>query len=245
MTKEKSESLERLQKVLARAGIASRRNSEKLILEGQVSVNGKIITELGTKVNASQDPIKVQGKLILAEVESIYLSFYKPKGVLSALSDPEGRPTISDYLKRLPTRAIPIGRMDFNTEGLLLMTNDGDIAEKILKSHDIAKTYQIKVKGHPTPENLAFLKKGVFTRNGVLRFSDFAIDQKLKNKSWIKCVVTEGAKHDIKEIFNRKGLMVDRIVRTGVGGISIEGMSPGDYEFLRKKDFERLLLQKK
>lgn len=236
-----STQLERLQKVLARAGIASRRNAEKLILEGHVMVNGKVITELGTKVNALNDKIKVHGKLIYTQVESLYLAFYKPKAVISALSDPEGRPTISDYLKQLPSRVIPIGRMDFNTEGLMLLTNDGDLAEKISKSRDITKTYMIKVKGHPTKEALTFLKKGVFTRDGVLRFADYGVDSKLKNKSWLKVVVSEGAKLDIKEIFNRRGLMVDRIVRSHIGQITIEHLTPGEYEFLRKKDFERLL----
>ncbi len=237
-----STQLERLQKVLARAGIASRRNAEKMILEGHVMVNGKVVTELGTKVNAQNDKIKVHGKLIYTEVEPLFLAFYKPKAVISALSDPEGRPTITDYLKQLPSRVIPIGRMDYNTEGIILLTNDGDLAEKILKSREINKTYMIKVKGHPTEESLAFLKKGVFTRDGVLRFADFGVDAKLKNKSWLKVVVSEGAKLDIKEIFNRRGLMVDRIVRTHVGHLTIEHLAAGEYEFLRKKDFERLLL---
>ncbi len=231
---------ERLQKVLARAGISSRRKAEMLILEGAVSVNGTVVTELGTKVNAIKDKIKVHGKLIMAEVEMLYLSLYKPKGMISALSDPEGRPTIGDLLTSVPSRVTPIGRMDFNSEGLMLLTNDGALSEKILKARELPKVFLIKIKGHPSEADLEFLKQGFFTRSGVLRFSSFGVDQSLRSKSWLRLEVTEGAKLDIKEIFNRKGMMVDRIIRSAVGHLTTDGMEPGEYKFLSRKEFEKL-----
>ncbi|MBI2605533.1 MAG: rRNA pseudouridine synthase [Deltaproteobacteria bacterium] len=235
---------ERLQKVLARAGIASRRNAEILILEGAVTVNGHTVTELGTKVDPAKDKIKVRGKMIYTEIEQLYVAFYKPRGVISALSDPEGRAHIGEYLKGIPARVTPIGRLDFNSEGLILLTNDGELAERIFKSRDLPKTYMIKVKGHPSPEDLGFLKKGFFTREGVLRFLSYGVDKALRSKSWLKLQVAEGSKLDIRELFNRKGLMVDGIIRSGIGHIGLKDMEPGEFRFLTKKDFERLVSPK-
>jgi pseudouridine synthase len=233
--------MERLQKVMAKAGIASRRKAELLILEGAVSVNGRVVTELGTKVDPAKDKIKVNGKLILADVEPIYLALYKPKGVISAMSDPEGRRHLGILLKSVRERVNPIGRLDFNSEGLLLLTNDGKLAEKIFKARELPKTYMLKIKGHPAKEDLDFLKKGVFTAEGVARFAAVDIDLALRNKSWLKVDVIEGAKLDLRELFNRRGLMVDRIVRSAIGHITLRGLEPGEFRFLKRSDFERLL----
>lgn len=232
---------ERLQKVLAHVGIASRRKAEILILEGAVTVNGKLVTELGTKVDPQKDKIKVNGKLILTEVEPIYLALYKPKGVISAFSDPQDRPHLGTLLRGIREKVNPIGRMDFNSEGLILLTNDGDLANQIAKSKDLSKTYLVKVKGHPGPEELKFLKQGIFTAQGVVRFDSYELDQKLKSKSWIKLNVLEGAHLDLRELLNRRGLLVDKIVRTAIGKISTKDMKPGDFRFLRKRDFESLV----
>ena len=126
-------SAERLQKILAHAGIASRRKAEELIEQGLVTVNGKV-AKLGDKADLTQDHVKVEGKLIHKMEEPIYLAFYKPKGVISMMADPENRPTLADYLNKVKARVFPIGRLDYNSEGILLLTNDGDLAEKIQKS---------------------------------------------------------------------------------------------------------------
>jgi 23S rRNA pseudouridine2605 synthase len=233
---------ERLQKVLAHAGIASRRNAEMLILEGAVTVNGKVVTELGTRVNPINDKIKVNGKLIQTDVKNIYIVFYKPKGMISALSDPEGRPSLAEVTDAFPARVTPIGRMDFNSEGMLLLTNDGTMGERILKTRDLVKTYLVKVKGHPTDQDLEFLKKGFFTEEGTVRFSNYKLDQRLKNKSWLKLEVSEGSQLDLRDLFNKKGLLVDRIVRTGIGQLSIGDMEPGDFRLVTPADFERSLV---
>jgi 23S rRNA pseudouridine2605 synthase len=232
---------ERLQKVLAHCGIASRRKAELLILEGAVTVNGRIVTELGTKVDAKHDKIKVNGKLIYTEVEPIYLAFYKPKGVISALSDPEGRQHLGSFLYDIRERVLPIGRMDYNSEGLLLMTNDGALSEKIFKARGLPRVYMVKIKGHPTERDLEFLKRGIFTAQGVVRVAAMEVEQALRNKSWLKLEVTEGAQLDLREVLNHRGLLVDRIVRTAIGGISIKDLQPGQYRFLKRQDFERLI----
>lgn len=232
---------ERLQKVLARVGIASRRNAELLILEGAVTVNGRIVTELGTKVDPAHDKIKVNGKLIFTEIEPIYLALYKPKGVISSLSDPEGRKHVGQLVADVKSRVLPIGRMDYNSEGLLLLTNDGDLSEKIIKSRAVPKVYMVKTKGHPQPKDLEFLKRGIFTAEGVVRFSSFGVEQQLKNKSWLKLEVTEGSRLDLRELLNHRGLLVDRIVRTAIGPLSIKGLRPGQYRYFKRQDFEKLL----
>jgi pseudouridine synthase len=240
--KKTEEKLERLQKVIARAGITSRRKAEILILEGAVTVNGKLITELGFKVNPNKDKIKVNGKLIFTEVEDVYLILYKPKGVISALSDPEGRKTITSLLKGVKTKVFPIGRLDYNSEGILLLTNNGELAEKIFKSKETTKSYLIKVKGHPTLSDLDFLKKGIYTKQGILKVQNIEITQNLKNKTWIKLDIFEGANLDLRELLNRKKLMVDKIIKYSIGQLSIEGLKPGQYKFLTKKEFEKALL---
>ncbi len=232
---------ERLQKVLARSGVASRRAAELLILEGAVTVNGRPITELGTKVDATQDKIKVHGSLIFTEVEPVFIALYKPRGMISALSDPEGRRHIGHIVKSIRERVIPIGRLDYNSEGLMLLTNDGNLAEGILKQRELPKIYMVKIKGHPTPEDLTFLKRGFFTADGVVKFASFGVEQTLRNKSWLKLEITEGSKLDLRELLNQKGLLVDRIVRTAIGGLNIHGLEPGEYRFLKRADFEKLL----
>lgn len=237
--------LERLQKVLARAGIASRRKAEQLILEGAVSVNGHVVTMLGTKVDASRDRIKVNGKQILAETDPLYLALYKPRGIISSLYDPEGRKTLKDLLRGVRERVVPIGRLDYNSEGLILLTNDGALAERILKARDLAKTYLVKVKGHPKPEQLEFVRRGIFTSQGVVRFASYGVEQRLRAKSWLRLEVVEGARLDLRELLNHRGLLVDRIVRSAIGSISLlgslRGLKPGEHRRLKRSDLEKLI----
>lgn len=231
---------ERLQKIIANAGLCSRREAERLILEGAVTLNGRTVTELGTKADPKRDKIKVNGKLIFTDVERIYIVFYKPKAVIAALKDPEGRPCIADYLRSVQERVVPVGQMDFNSEGLMLLSNDGDMVNKIIKTRNLPKIYMVKVKGHPEPEILSVLKDGIFSAEGVVRFADLQVEQELRNKSWLKLEVTEGARLDLRELLNRRGLLVDRIVRTAVGHLSVQNMQPGELKFVKKSDFQNL-----
>jgi 23S rRNA pseudouridine2605 synthase len=236
-----SDGPERIQKILARCGFGSRRKCEELILEGVVSVNGKLITELGSKADPQKDKIKVRGKLLFTEVDPVYIAFYKPGGVISALSDPEGRPHIGEYLSAIQERVVPIGRMDFTSEGLILLTNDGKIANQILKSKKLKKTYMVKIKGHPEQKELDALKRGIFSSEGVVRFSNMAVDQKLKSKSWLRLEVEQGSSLDLRELLNRRGLMVDKIVRYAIGDLTIDGLRPGLFRRVSARDFAHLL----
>jgi len=152
---------ERVQKILAQAGIASRRKAEELISEGEVTINGKL-AKLGDKAEWGKDAIKVKGKLLQRAETTLYLAMNKPKGVISMLTDPEGRPTLAEFLTKVKTRVFPVGRLDFNSEGLILLTNDGAFAEKVQKSDQILRTYAIKVKGHPDHEMISRLEKGAW-----------------------------------------------------------------------------------
>lgn len=237
-------SSERLQKILARAGAAdSRRKAETLIVEGAVTVNGKVVTELGTKADIDTDQIKVNGKMLFIDIDPLYVIFYKPSGMISALSDPENRPNLSELLKQLPSRVVPIGRLDFTSEGLLLLTNDGALAEKIVKMKGLPKVYRVKIKGHSTDDELAFLKRGIVTREGVVKIKSARVDKQLESKSWIELLVTEGSNLNLRELLNQRELMVDRIMRYSIGNITVEGMKPGDFAIVKKKDFEALLTQ--
>src|SRR5215475_11653561 len=156
---------ERLQKIIAAAGLASRRHAEEMITAGEVMVNGKVVTALGTKADPAEDHIKVRGKLInprLAHTEKVYVLLNKPKGYLSSLSDPEGRPLVTDLLPKGLPRVHPVGRLDFNTEGLLLLTNDGDFTKLITTAREhVPKAYHVKVKGAPPPEAIKRLRNGI------------------------------------------------------------------------------------
>src|SRR5512146_279511 len=159
--------LERIQKIISAAGIASRRAAEQLILDGRVRVNGKVVTELGTKADAVKDHIKVDGKLINPRQPLTYIMLNKPAGYVTTMSDPEGRPTVQDLLKGIKTRVYPVGRLDYNTEGLLLLTNDGDFAHLITHPrHEFPKTYLAKIKGTIDDRAVAMLEQGIFLRDG-------------------------------------------------------------------------------
>lgn len=177
---------ERLQKVIAQAGVTSRRDAESYILDGRVSVNGQLITELGFKVDPENDHIKIDGKLIQGSVEHVYILLNKPKGVVSTVNDPEERPTVLDLIKGVKERIYPVGRLDFNTEGALLITNDGDLTNRLLKPKSkCPKTYLVKVAHEPTVVTIKRLERGV-TVDGT-RYGPCQIQVlKVSNNSWLK-----------------------------------------------------------
>src|SRR5262249_28598802 len=153
--------LERLQKIISRAGVASRRKAEELIVQGRVSVNGEVMRELGAKADFSSDHVKVDGKPIRPPSELIYLAMNKPRGYVTTVADPEGRPTVMEIVKKIKMRLYPVGRLDFNTEGLLLLTNDGEFANHVMSAASgVLKTYQVKVKGTPIPDDIQKLRLG-------------------------------------------------------------------------------------
>jgi 23S rRNA pseudouridine2605 synthase len=236
---------ERVQKILAQAGIASRRKAEEMIVEGLVTINGKL-ARLGDKAEWGKDAIKVKGKLLLGAEKPVYLAFHKPKGVISMFVDPEGRATLENFLGKIKTRLFPVGRLDFNSEGLILLTNDGAFAEKLQKRDDIPRVYSVKVKGHPDSEALSRLGKGARLGEEKARFvkpHSVRMKQSLANKSVIEIVILGGGAIDIKQLFEFKGFLVERIVRTSIGHLTLKGLLPGHFRYLKPSQAEALLNQ--
>lgn len=227
---------ERLQKILAKAGICSRRQAEELISQGLVTVNGKV-AKLGDKAElgagGSGDAIKVKGKLLQGAEAKMYLALYKPKGVISMLVDNERRPTLSIFLEKLRTRVFPVGRLDFNSEGLILLTNDGDFAEKLQRRDDIPRVYTAKLRGHLNEEMVKRLSKGARLERRTIRPHSVRIKRELESKSEVELVMMGSGAVDIKSMIEMKGFLVERITRTAIGHITLKGLVPGHYRLLK------------
>lgn len=235
-------SIERLQKILAQAGIASRRKAEEIIEQGLVTVNGQT-AKLGDKADFSIDHIKVDGKLLRKLEDPFYVVMNKPKGVISMMSDPDGRPTLADFLVKLKVRVNPIGRLDFNSEGLLLLTNDGAIAEKIQKSDAFPRVYHVKIKGHITTEMIDRLNRGARLAHKFVKPLSVRIHDELNKKTLIEISFMNAANVDVKTYFEEKGFLVEKITRTSIGHLTLHGLEPGAYRTVPKTKFEALIVQ--
>ena len=231
---------ERLQKIIAKSGLASRREAERMIEEGRVKVNGQVIEEQGFQADPDTDHIKVDGKLIQWSDEKVYFLLNKPKGVVTTVSDPEGRITVVDLMASLKHRLFPVGRLDINTEGALLLTNDGDLANKILRPRaQCPKTYLVKVSGVPDEKDLARLQRGM-TVDGI-RYSRCEIKLiKTGNNSWLTVILHEGKNHQIKNMFTAVGHPVSKLRRIGFAFLSLKGLEPGQFRELNSVEIERL-----
>ncbi len=211
----------RLQKILSEMGITSRRKAEEFILEGRVTVNGKIAT-LGTKADFAKDHIKVDGKLLVRLEPRVYIMFNKPKNVVTSLHDPEGRPTVKDYLKGLKYRVFPVGRLDFDSEGLLLLTNDGDFAQAVLHpSKKISKTYLVKVKGDPDDKKIDKLRSGIKLEEGLTAAARVKKIRKTENNSWLEISIHEGRKRQIRRMLEEIGHPVLKLSRIRINGLEM------------------------
>jgi 23S rRNA pseudouridine2605 synthase len=236
--------LERLQKIIAAAGIASRRKAEELITSGHVRVNGTVVTELGSKADADVDHVRVNGKLLQGSQRHTYLLLNKPKGYVTTVSDPEKRPTVMDLMRGVKGRVYPIGRLDYASEGLLLMTNDGDLAHRLMKaaSH-VPKTYVVKVAGTPKEESIAKLRAGVSiaTDDGKrVRTGPAAVRVvKVAANPWYEITLIEGRNRQIRRMFEAVGHHVEKIKRVKYGPLTLD-VPPGEYRSLTLKEIERL-----
>ena len=236
--------LERLQKIIAAAGIASRRKAEELISSGRVQVNGTVVTELGTKADPAADHIRVNGKLIRAAQRHQYLLLNKPKGFVTTVSDPENRPTVMDLIKGVKDRVYPVGRLDYASEGLLLLTNDGELANRLMKaaSH-VAKTYVVKVAGLPSEEAIAKLRAGVSiaTDDGKRVRTGPAGVRIVKEAAnpWYEITLIEGRNRQIRCMFEAVGHHVEKIKRVKYGPLTLD-VPPGEFRSLTLKEVERL-----
>ena len=237
--------LERLQKIIARAGIASRRKAEEMILEGRVSVNGAVERELGSKADAATAEIRVDGKPIRALRQVLYVALNKPRGCVTTLSDPEGRPTVMDYLKGIKERVYPVGRLDFHTEGLLLLTNDGEFANHVMAgAAGVPKTYWVKVAGRPEPANLDKLRQGIVlegrkTRPAEIRFLPRDRRKQSGRESdnpWLEVVLHEGRQNQIRRMFERIGNPVRKLKRVRIGPVELGSLPLGAHRPLTMEE---------
>ena len=220
----------RLNKYLANCGIASRRRSDSYITQGLVIVNGKRVYELGTKVDPNKDKITVNGKPIRLENKNIYLMFYKPRGVITSIGDPLDRPSVADYLPAMKYRVFPVGRLDWDSEGLLLLTNDGDFAQKVLHPEsEIPRTYMAKLNAAPSEEKLKKLLLGVSIPGGKVSAENV---EKLSYGSgehpWYKITITEGKNRQVRRMFEKVGFDVLKLKRVAIGQIKIGNLNPGE-----------------
>ena len=224
---------ERIQKIISAAGVTSRRAAEQLITEGRVKVNGKVVTELGTKADASKDHIKVDGKLINPHQPPTYIMLNKPAGFVTTMSDPEGRPTVEHLLKGVKTRVYPVGRLDYNTEGLLLLTNDGDFAHLITHpKHEFPKTYLAKVKGVLEDGMIDMLERGVFLQDGKTAPARIKKIRKEEANSWVEITIHEGRKRQVRRMFDHVGRSVIKLKRTKTGTLSLGDLPEGSFRHL-------------
>jgi len=232
---------ERLQKILAHAGVASRRKAEELIESGHVSVNGKVIRELGSKADIEQDLIQVDGRTIRETQDKVYYVLYKPAGCVTTLSDPEDRPTIKRYLQHIPERVYPVGRLDYDVEGALIVTNDGDLAFSIMHPRfGVRRTYLAKVHGVPALRQLERLRAGVRLEDGRGRALEAEVHSRTPRNTWVRVVVAEGRPHLVKRLMEAVGAPVLKLHRADYGGVGVEGLRPGDYRELNRAELHAL-----
>jgi 23S rRNA pseudouridine2605 synthase len=241
---------QRLQKLIAAAGIASRRHAEDLISDGRVTVNGKVVTELGTKADPTIDHIKVNGKLInpqLKSREKVYVLLNKPRGYLSSVSDPEGRPLVVELLPPSLGRLHPVGRLDFNTEGLLLLTNDGELTNYVTSARNmVEKVYEVKVKGVPTESAVQRLRRGVTledgTRTAPARIKK--LDETATN-AWYEVWLHQGRNQQVRRMFELIGHSVLKLRRVRIGSLTDENLKTGFWRLLSEAEVARLMKTQK
>ena len=222
---------ERLQKIIARAGIASRRHAEDLIRSGMVTVNGKTVTELGTKANETTDHIKVSGKLLRPEHDRVYLVLNKPPEVVSTMSDPEGRRSLQDLLHGVPVRVFPVGRLEYHSMGLVFLTNDGELANRMLKAHRLRQTYLLKLKSLLTFEEIEQLTRATGARITRVRG---------KESPWYEVTLTEARRDALRNRLFQTGHPVEKIKRIRVGNLELGSLQPGEHRTLSSEEIAAL-----
>lgn len=232
-----------MQKIIARAGIASRRHAEQLILSGQVRVNGRVVTELGTKADAAQDRIEAAGRVVKGAERREYLVLNKPPEVVSAMADPEGRKTLKNCLRGFPARVYPVGNLEYTASGLVFLTNDGDLAAEMLKRWgELEQVYFVKVKGMLTLEELERLGKEIGVRMKTVRQPD-ATRRRAANY-WYEVRMRDTKKDEMRDVLFREGHPVEKMKRVGLGPLSVEGVPEGRYRILKEAEVAGLKCEK-
>ena len=233
---------ERLQKIIARAGIASRRAAEQMILDSRISINGAVVSHLGTRADLEKDDIRVDGRLISAEAAKVYLMLNKPRGYVTTLDDPQQRPIVTDLLSDVRERVFPVGRLDYDSEGLLLFTNDGDFALRLQHPRfQVSKTYRVKIEGRLTNREMRLLSEGISMEDGLFRPALIASERKSSKSSWLKVTLREGRNRIVRRAFEILGHSVVRLIRVSVADLSLDDLKPGTYRYLTKKEVMKLM----
>lgn len=240
---------ERLQKLIALAGIASRRHAEELIKAGEVTVNGRVVTELGSKANPDKDHIKVRNRLInpLLGREKLYVLLNKPKGYLSSAQDPEGRPLVTDLIPPSLGRLHPVGRLDFNTEGLLLLTNDGEFTNFITSARNgVRKIYEVKVKGIPAESGVKRLRRGIVLDDGTKTApAEITRVSETGSNAWFEVILRQGRNQQIRRMFESIGHSVLKLKRVQIGSLRDDKLKSGAWRLLEQTEVKRLIRKRK
>jgi 23S rRNA pseudouridine2605 synthase len=234
---------ERLQKILARAGLASRREAERWLVAGRISVNGRVVRELGTQADPAKDSIRVDGKRLKAPAEPLYLALHKPTGVITTLNDPERRPDITRFLEPLgeKQRVFPVGRLDYNSSGLILLTNDGELAQRLMHPRfGVKKLYHVKLSACPTELELGRLRKGIRLEDGVTAPARVRVLEKLKKNAWVEIEIHEGRKREVRRMFEALGYFVEKLVRVRFGAVELGALAPGEIRPLMRTEVLKL-----
>ncbi len=234
---------ERLQKVLARAGIASRRKAEELIRQGRVEVNRRVVTQVGVKVDPERDEIRVDGERVRPErLRRRYVALNKPRGVITTVRDPRGRPTVMDLVPRAREHAlVPVGRLDRESEGLLLLTNDGDLVNRLTHPrYGHEKEYRVEVYGVPDERDLKALRRGIVLDDGRTAPAEVWVERRGEHTSTLRLVLREGRKRQIRRMMRAIGHPVKRLVRLRVGNVTLKGLPPGGWRELTPAEVEQL-----
>ncbi|HEX7740104.1 MAG TPA: pseudouridine synthase [Marmoricola sp.] len=234
--------LVRLQKLLAQSGVASRRKCEELMLAGEVEVDGVVVTRLGTKVDPRVAVIRVQGRRLPPVSPHVYLVLNKPRGVVSTMSDPQGRPTLTDYVAERPERLFHVGRLDTDTEGLIVLTNDGDFAQRLAHpSYEVDKTYVAEVEGVPTRATVRSLLDGVVLEDGPVTVSQARVVTRRADRAIVELVIHEGRNRIVRRLLDQVGHPVRRLTRTRIGPVAVGQLRSGELRDLTRDEIGDLL----
>lgn len=233
----------RLQKYLADCGIASRRKAEEMISKGRVSVNGHTVTSMGEKISPGSDTVLCDGNPVMQPGEYVYVLLNKPKGYVTTMSDPQGRPIVTSLVKDLPQRLFPVGRLDLDTEGALILTNDGSLAQKIQHpSHETSKTYEALVQGHPGQAKIRQLEAGILLEDQKTAPAKIKILKHMQRQTLVRITIHEGRKRQVKKMFEFVGNPVISLKRIAYGGLQLGNLPSGRYKMLNHRDLKKIFL---
>ncbi len=236
----------RTQKIIAQAGVASRRAAEKMILEGRVTINGMRIVEMGAMADPDKDDIRVDGRLISVAESKIYLLLNKPRGYVTTLDDPQNRPIVTDLLPGIHERVFPVGRLDYDSEGLLLLTNDGVFAQRLQHPrYQVTRTYRVKVEGHLSNREMHALSEGVSLDDGFFKPLKAVLEKKSTKSCWVALTLAEGKNRVIRRAFAALGHPVVRLIRVSLSDLALGELKPGAYRHLTRKEVSRLTIASK